>query len=169
MIASALNAAERGDVMTSSPGPMPSPLRISASASVPFPTPTACRAPCAAANSASNDATSGPSTYQPLATTRAMAAATAAASSLGAGDPNEMRERFTSFTGARSRVLRRANARVHVAVEMPAVVVHGRSQPVAERRGGGPAGCLAEFGRIGIEVADVDRFLLGRPVDVLDA
>jgi len=60
MMASAVKAADSGDVMTSSPAPMPSARRMSASASVPLPTPTACRAPCAAANSASKASTSGP-------------------------------------------------------------------------------------------------------------
>ena len=66
VIASAVKAAVSGVVMTSSPGPTPSPLSASASASVPFPTPTARPIPVAAANSASNASTSGPSTNQPL-------------------------------------------------------------------------------------------------------
>ena len=76
MIASAEYAADSGEVMTSSPGPMPSARSASASASVPVPTPTACAAPHAAANSFSKASSSGPSTNQPRSTTRSMAAPT---------------------------------------------------------------------------------------------
>ncbi len=83
MIASAENAADRGDVMTSSPGPIPSARRVSAIASVPVPTPTAWRAPDAAANSSSKADSSGPRMNQPRSMTRSIAWRTAAASGPG--------------------------------------------------------------------------------------
>src|SRR3954470_6803770 len=83
MIASAEYAAESGDVMTSSPGPMPSARREIASASVPAPTPIAAGAWQASANSFSKASSSGPRTNQPRASTRSMAARTAPLSSPG--------------------------------------------------------------------------------------
>ena len=74
MTARPVNAAVIAGTITSSPAPMSSARSSSAIASVPLPTPTAMRAPLAAANSASNASTSGPSTNQPRAITRSIAA-----------------------------------------------------------------------------------------------
>src|SRR3972149_1783278 len=74
LTASAVKAAVRGVVTTSSPGPTPTAIKARVIASVPFPTPTALLQSKAAAISRSHASTSGPRMYQPEARTLAMAA-----------------------------------------------------------------------------------------------
>src|SRR5688572_2945566 len=143
--ASAEYAAESGGVITSSPGPMSSARRIRVIASVPVPTPTACGTRLAAANSVSNASTSGPSTNRPLAITRSMADRIAAASSPG----------VSALNGTRTDIVR----------QMLAVVGEGAGKAFAQLHLGRPSGLRSEQRRIGVEAADVDRLLVGRPFD----
>src|SRR5688572_19077530 len=143
--ASAEYAAESGGVITSSPGPMSSARRIRVIASVPVPTPTACGTRLAAANSVSNASTSGPSTNHPLAITRSIATRIAAASSPG----------VSALNGTRTGIVR----------QVLAVVLKRARESLAKFHGRRPSGSRSEQRRIRIEAADVDRFLLGRPLD----
>src|SRR6185503_7536959 len=114
-------------------------------ASVPVPTPTACGTWLAMANSRSNASTSGPSTNQPLAITRSIAVLMSAASSPG----------VSALKGTFTDVLQ----------QVAAVIVEGPLEAFAQFHGRRPAGALLEEGRVGIEAADVDHFLVGRPFD----
>src|SRR5687768_11000274 len=143
--ASAEYAAESGGVITSSPGPMSSARRISVMASVPVPTPTAYGTWLAAAKSCSNASTSGPSTNHPLAITRSTAARRAAASSPG----------VSALNGTRTDIVR----------QVLAVVAERAGETFAQPHRGRPSGARSKQRRIGVEAADVDRFLLWRPFD----
>src|SRR5262245_16767941 len=115
---------------------MSSARKISVMASVPVPTPTACGTWLAAANSRSNASTSGPSTNQPLASTRSIAALTSAASSAGVSALNG------TFTDIFRQVL-------------PVIVERAR-EAFAQAHRRGPAGAAPEERGVGVEATDVD-------------
>src|SRR5215472_1614837 len=66
----------------------------------------------------------------------------------------------------KSRRLRRSIARVPR--EVRAIEVDRASQTVLQRHRGCPTGRGPQLARVGIETADVDRLLLGRPIDGLE-
>src|SRR5688572_28281099 len=118
---------------------------MSVMASVPVPTPTAWGTRLAAANSVSNASTSGPSTIHPLAITRSMAARIAAASSPG----------VSALNGTRTDIV----------LQMLAVVGKGAGKAFEQLHLWRPSSLRSEQRRIGVEAADIDRFLVGRPLD----
>src|SRR6478735_8949790 len=124
---------------------MSSARRISVIASVPVPTPTAYGTWLAAANSRSNASTSGPSTNQPLASTRSIAAFTSAASSAGF---NALNGTVTDIPG-----------------KILAVVIEGPRETLAQLHRRFPSGAGAEQRRVRVEAADVYGLLVRGPLD----
>ncbi len=152
-IASPENAADNGDVITSSPGPIPSARRTSASASVPLPTPTACVVPHATANSRSNASSSGPRMNQPRSITRWSASRTAASSGPG----------VSAMNGTRTVMTRGSFGRLDVPREVLAVVRQRAAEALAQVDGRRPAGRARELRGVRVERSDVDPALLVGP------
>src|SRR5438128_2317089 len=134
---------------------MSSARKVKVIASVPVPTPTACATLLAAANSRSNASTSGPSTNQPLAMTRSIAALMSAASSPGLSALNG-----TIVDSALS---------VDILRHVTAVIVERPLETFTQCDRGAPTGPAFEQRRVGVETADVDRLLFRRPVDKREA
>ena len=142
---------------------MPSARRISAIASVPLPTPTAC-ARAARRRELGFERLDFRTEHEPAAGDHALDGGRTAARIL---------TRRRRANGMRSAVMRapcRRSRRVHVVIE----VLRGRTRAC----GAGPSRSVTrgvhpvvarELRRVRVEAADVDRLLLRRPLDVLDA
>ena len=153
--------AESGVVMTSSPGPMPSARSVERDRIG-----TACRRRrrsarrIAAANSASKASTSGPRMNQP----RAIDPFDRGADVGRVVARHERQERYAGHVkppAARPRCPQatyRSNA--------PDRTRWSAGVRRASATGGRPAGHAPELRRVGVEAADVDGFLVRRPVDV---
>src|SRR3990172_2110899 len=142
LTASAVKAAVRGVVTTSSPGPTPTAIKARAIASVPFPTPTALPQSKEDTISRSNASTSGPRMNHPEARTLAMAASISGA---GAAPPRE-------------RSLKRTSG--DIVTDVLTVELDGSPGALAEIHARPPTEPSLDLPVVGIEIADIDAAAL---------